>query len=132
DGLVYIIHPWESGRDAGRDNDSQLVAYLGRTAASSALATRNPGVKDPRWKQARFALLEAIQAKGTDVPSRQAAELSQLKSPDMAAHLMLGMEQAARVAEETGRPTEARQLRAEAQRMRQAVNRRMWDEADGF
>jgi hypothetical protein len=81
DGLPFVVHPWETGRDAARDHDPSLAPLFAATPGSVALETHNPKApKDPASKRARFALLERLQR---DVGEARA--IYQLRPPDMAA-----------------------------------------------
>lgn len=131
DDLPAAIHPWETGRDASRDHDSQLLPYLESHPATLALQTANPGHKDERSKRGRFALLEALQRDAEDPATLSFGRSSErycMRSPDMAAWLVLALRDGAALAREAGEEARATEFELSARRVACAVNARMWHE----
>lgn len=128
DGLPYTIHPWEDGRDGSDDKESQMAAYLGLSPANLRLETHNPGFKDESMKRARFVLLERMQETSPSLWP----DLFQLQSPDMAAHLVIGLESLARLGRKLGDEKNADRYDQWAQKIRTETNRQMWSEEGQF
>ena len=150
DGLPFLVHPWESGRDAGRDKDAVLTPYLATAKrfldASPAekaanptfvrleklldLQTINPGTKDLLTKVARFALLADLQTNAAsssgELNSARARQLFSIKTPDTSALLIVGLRDAAKLARATGEPGKAQELETAADTMARKVNEHMW------
>ncbi len=128
--LPYVVHPWESGRDAAREFDSQLKPWMSSGDSENLrFQTLNPGTKDPVTKRARFELLTELQKNA----SAGSAEIPfQVQTPDMAAHMIVSLNALEEHALRIGRLDDAKSFHQEAQRLRNAVNREMWDQESGF
>lgn len=128
DNLPFVIHPWETGRDAARDMDSQILPYI-------ADGTSIIGYDEVTYElldDARLELLSVMQEISIMPPSDEASVLFELRSPDMAAYLVIYFSQAASLAELAGEQDNANLYRAWADAISTAVNDLMWDEASGF
>lgn len=139
-GLPFIVHPWESGRDAAVDMDAALSPHVGPARGSFAKRlTKNPGRKAPEQLLGRGNLLMAQQELAAklgvapdDLPASEAKKLFMVKPPDLAALLVNALEAGAKLAAEQHDDAAANKFGDAAATMRQAIHEQQWDAATGF
>ncbi|MGB0452213.1 MAG: MGH1-like glycoside hydrolase domain-containing protein [Bacteriovoracaceae bacterium] len=130
--LPFTVHPWETGRDAGRDNDVLNLKYmLGEEPKSMKLQTINTGKKDYYAKKARFAIHDQLKEKGTNLSGAESDRFV-LQSPDMASHLVFTIEETIKYARKKNRFNDVEKLEAIKQRVVKAAREQMWDDQTGF
>ncbi|MCP4176754.1 MAG: hypothetical protein GY756_03225 [bacterium] len=131
-GLPYVIHPWETGRDAARDTDSQLIQYFDfKKYEKNKVGKYYPMTRD-LVGSGRGKLLEALKKINKMPPSKKAKKLFELRSPDMAAYLIIALHQIADFAAEQNDYKTVEEYRKKADEIRKSVNQKMWDEKTGF
>jgi hypothetical protein len=131
-GLPYVIHPWETGRDAARDTDSQLISYFDlKKYEIKKVGKYYPMTRD-LIGSGRVKLLNALQKINKMPPSKKAKKLFELRSPDMAAYLIIALRQTADFAVENNDYKTAVRYRDKADEIVKIVNNKMWDDKTGF
>ncbi len=117
DGLVSLIHPWETGWDAA-------PAWDGPMGLSA------PG--DVESRQARMALVGRLAALDYDIQAVQAAGLFNVESCDLNALYQQSLACTARLAEALGRTEDAATYRRQADTTAAAIQARCWDDSAGI
>ncbi|HJO94573.1 MAG TPA: trehalase family glycosidase, partial [Victivallales bacterium] len=131
-GLPYVIHPWETGRYAARDTDSQLIQYFDFKAFNKKKVGKYYPMSRGLIGSGRVKLLRELKKINKMPPSKKAKKLFELRSPDMAAYLIMALRQTADfAAEQNDYKTEVK-YRDRADSIAKAVNAKMWDEKTGF
>jgi len=116
DGLISIIHPWESGWDASPRWDA-LLGLSHPTPAES--------------KAARLRLAAALRQGHRDASTPATTMGFQVEPVDFNAIFAANLEALALIAEAIGDHVGAAEWREMALRVRTAINARMWDGAAG-
>jgi len=137
-GLIGIVHPWESGTDNSpvfdRIRDDYLAEFPDAPLPQRADRAVVDGSQRPRDRDYRFywGLITTFQGLGWQ-PGAMAD-----RSPSWIADLTINSIWAranadlARLAQQTGRTDEARQLRTWSQRTRRALLQRCWSPQHGL
>lgn len=117
DGLVTIIHPWESGWDSSPRWDR----------FADAAPEDDDGLR--RW---RARLVADLRRAGHDAAALEAAGGFAVEAVDFNSIYAAGLDALAELALLLGREAEAAAARRRARQVRDAVNERMWDPAAGY
>ena len=143
DGLCAIWHLWESGADATPRGDAACARLLatGRVPRHLDKGTHNPTArKREELVRARFLMLEELQAlDGAELSGaldeveaqRRRRALLGLEAVDLQAHLVRNLGDLAFIGDALGELRAAERYRAAANRIVEAVNATLWDEARG-
>ena len=130
-GLIRIIHPWESGRDAALDNDPGLLKYIEKIEDPSPSSYNRLTRK--QMSDARGKLVHLQREIATLPTTDQVTHLFDLKTPDMNSYVVIALEDAADIASNIFKDQALATIyRKEADKIRAAVNKYLWDENTNF
>lgn len=117
DYLISIIHPWESGWDASPRWDPLL-------------GLQNPTSEET--KQARFVLAQQLKTQGQEMSRIAAKEMFHIEPVDYNAIYAANLVALAQIAAIVGQAEQEAYFEALAEKVKIAINEKMWDESAGF
>ena len=124
-GLPFVIHSWETGRDAARDIDSQIVQYIDFNRSDTYQPAAYTKLTPELLHSGRLDLIRALQEIAPLPPSSKGRKLFGLRSPDMAAYLVAMLN-------DLHQAGYSDKYREDAMKIKDSVNVAMWEQSSGF